>query len=109
MRNTDPTKLARRQDPHTSHAGAKDVAPRSGSQKAKLLEAYANHPDGLTDEEAGVLSGLANNHGCGYWKRCSDLEREGLIQRTLFTRPASTGNQQIVRAITETGRKVVGK
>ena len=72
---TAPRKLARVSDPETSHAAAKAVAYRTGTQKARLLQAYLEAPEGLTDEEAGIRVGLPQA-----WKRCSDLRNDGVIE-----------------------------
>ena len=97
---------ARNSDPITSHQAAADLA-RVGGQRAELLAAYASYSAGLTDEEAGAISGLAAR-GAGFWKRCSDLRRAGLIEITGQTRLSSAGKAQQVCMITEAGRKVNG-
>lgn len=103
------TVLARATDPVTSHAGAVDVADRAPTQKQRLLAVYAEHPEGLTADEAGMLAMLLHT---GYWKRCSDLAREGLIA-PLFadgapvTRKGGAGSVQQVRVITALGRSRV--
>ena len=60
--NFDELPLFRAQDTPTSRAGAAHVRLRLDSQQAQLLAVYA-HPlaiDGITDEEAGERSGLAD-------------------------------------------------
>jgi hypothetical protein len=97
--------LARTTDPATSKKGAADVRPRAGSQKAVLLRAFAlAGPHGLTDEEAGYVSHLADDPRCGYWKRCSELRAAGLIAPTGEERTGRTGSAQAVHALTELGR-----
>lgn len=72
---TPPRVLARVSDPATSHAAARAVSYRTGTQKARLLQVYLDADElGLTDEEAGIRAGLPNA-----WKRCSDLRRDGSI------------------------------
>lgn len=71
----DARKNARATDPETSKAAAASI--RTGSHKQLLLEAYrAAGYKGLTDEEAAERAGLTRT---GYWKRCSDLRRDGFI------------------------------
>lgn len=106
-RDEAPERNARRSDPETSHAGARSIAFRAGSQCHRLLEAYAAHPAGLSTEQAGEYSGLSAVRGCGYWKRVSDLHRDGLIEDTGETREASTGESQCVRRITLAGMELV--
>lgn len=98
---------ARTADPVTSNEGIRDVLPRAGSQQAKLLLAYANRPMGLTADEAGQSSGLSENPRCGYWKRISELRRDGLISDTHRTRPGLAGSVQSVLAITAKGYAMV--
>ena len=103
MKPTNPTQMARSTDSETSKQASIGASKRSPSQKIQLLIAYAMHPNGLTDDEAGTVSGLSSLAKCCYWKRCSDLENEGFIARTLETRPSLVGNQMMVRAITPKG------
>lgn len=85
--------MARRNDPWTSKLAGEHAAVRAGSYQARLLEAYRSHPEGLTDEEAGAAAGLGH---VGYWKRCSDLRRKGLIEVTGETRESRAGEMQRV-------------
>ena len=84
---------ARNSDSVTSHDGRGDVAPRIRGQKWKLLQAYNDHPDGLTDEEAARIAGLLHT---GYWKRCSELRVVGCIRPNGQTRAGCAGSQQMV-------------
>lgn len=96
----------RTEDPWTSKAGAVDVQIRKGSQQATLLKLYAQQPYwtcGLTDEEAGELSGLARLPRCCYWKRCSELRRMGLIEDTGESRMSTAGSAQRAFRITMLG------
>jgi hypothetical protein len=102
----DDLPLFRSADPITSVLGAGDVKPRRGSQQALLLAEYA-HRDGLTDEEAGLFSGLLSRPKCCYWKRCSELRAKGLIVPTGETRLSSAGSAMQVCAITEAGRNAL--
>jgi hypothetical protein len=98
----DDLPLFRVSDPDTSEAAAKDVKLRRGSQCAVLLEEYFTNRLGLTDEEAGVKSGLASKRSC-YWKRCSDLRRMGYIVDTGIRRQQSTGSKGMVCVLTQKG------
>lgn len=98
----DDLPLFRADDPDTSAQGAADVRVRQGSQMALLLEQYIQHRFGLTDEEAGVFSGLASR-GAGYWKRCSDLRRLGLIEDCKVRRLGASGSEMMVCVYTPKG------
>ena len=102
----DDLPLFRSEDPITSVLGAGDVKPRRGSQQALLLAEYAFR-DGLTDEEAGLFSGLLSRPKCCYWKRCSELRAKGFIAVTGETRLSSAGSAMQVCAITEAGRNAL--
>lgn len=107
----DELPLFRSTDPDTSRKGADHVRLRTGSQQAQLLRAYA-HPaalEGLTADQAGQASGLADNPRCGYWKRVSELRTLGLIADTGTTRPGISGAEQMVCAITEAGLDAIGR
>lgn len=97
-------KSARNTDPNTSKASAGSIAMRAGSQRHTILKAYQNALDGLTDEQAGIQSGLAAKPKCCYWKRCSELRQAGYITVTGLTRASSVGEQQQVCVITQKGR-----
>jgi hypothetical protein len=101
--HTHDLPLFRSADPDTSRDGAKDVLPRRGSQAWALLNEYANARIGLTDEEAGIRSGLAVNPRCCYWKRCSELRAIGLIEDSHTRRQGSTGSTMMVCTITAKG------
>lgn len=71
---------ARRDDHASSKAGAASVAMRAGTQKHRLLTAYAaaGH-EGLTDDAAAIAVGL--DRSC-FWKRCGELRDVGAIETT---------------------------
>ena len=96
--------LFRSADPTTSALGAGDVKPRRQTQAMQLLAEYA-HRDGLTDEEAGLFSGLLSRPKCCYWKRCSELRAKGFIAPTGVTRLSSAGSAMQVCAITPAGKE----
>lgn len=93
-------KRHRKDDWSTSVEGAKSVALRAGTQKRRLLEAYAEGAT-LTDEEAAERAELT--HTC-YWKRCGELRDLGYIEFTGETRTGGAGVQRIVCSITPNGR-----
>jgi len=99
--------LFRATDPDTSRDGGKAVQPRRGSQQAILLEAYAQARLGLTDEEAGMRSGLATKPKCCYWKRCSELRHAGLIEDCKVRRNSTAGSPQMVCVITNAGLEMM--
>ena len=94
-----PVPAARRRDPATSQAAATRLRPNT--QLARLAVAYRDGGN-LTDDEAGTLSGL-RQQGAGYWKRCSDLRKAGIIEATGDTRPGASGEQQRVCRLTAFG------
>lgn len=100
----------RNTDPITSVLAAHFDAGKRPTLLVLLLAAYkAAGAKGLTAEEAG---GRANLLGTGYWKRVSDLVRDGYIEtvyvgKTSFvakTRTGSSGRPALVNRITSTGR-----
>ena len=97
---------ARHTDPATSHKAAQSDAlrVRAGSQQARILSAYADAGDyGLTNEGAGIITGLADLPGCCYWKRCGELLKVGYIAVTESTRTSRAGLEQRVCVITRAG------
>jgi len=86
-------------DPATSSMAARSLTAAS-SNRASLLEAYRRAGNaGLTDEQAATAAGL--DATAGYWKRCSDLRRLGLISATGEIRNQESGRAAMVCAITE--------
>lgn len=114
-RDRHPEKALTLWDSHpeseTSRQGSLDVRIRKDSQQAQLLAVYAKRVNwgGLTDEEAGEQSGLADRKRCAYWMRCSELRKMGLIADTGVTRTASTGSPQMVCQITMLGMDAAGR
>jgi len=96
-------RFARNSDPATSKgvAGEKKNRVRWGSQRHLILEEFSRVAD-LTDEEAGIASGLHQKHAC-YWKRCGELRDFGLIADKGITRKSLSGNDVIVSSITLQG------
>jgi hypothetical protein len=101
----DDLPLFRSADPITSVLGAGEVKPRRRSQAMLLLAEYLQ--GGMTDEEAGMASGLALKPKCCYWKRCSELRAMGLIIPTGETRLSTAGSAMQVCEITQEGEKAL--
>jgi hypothetical protein len=99
---------ARDTDPDTSRTATRTLGVRAGSQRHTLLGAYATVTGGLTDEEAGTVTGLADSPRCCYWKRCSELRQAGYISPTGGARASTAGELQQVCRITEAGMAVLG-
>lgn len=96
--------MAQADAPSTSTVAAVAASPRTGSQKARLLQQYlVAGDDGLTDEEAAKAAGLYEIEGCCWWKRCSDLRRDGFITPTGEVRQGVTGHMREVCAVTVAG------
>jgi hypothetical protein len=93
-----------------SKQGAYDVAPRAGTQKARLLIAYAAAPD-LTGAEAAEAAGISL--ASAYWMRCSELRAAGFIEEVkdeagnTVLREGPMGSPQMVCRITADGMKAV--
>lgn len=88
----------------TSAKAARNLQPRADSLRWKALEAYANAPGGLTDEEVGEKIGHPR-----IWPRCSELRTVGLITETDETRMCKrTGQETRVCEITDSGLAVLG-
>lgn len=98
----DPEIHARATDPGTSAMGAAHAALRAGTHKALLLHVFADGRH-LTDEEAAEEAGLART---GFWKRCSDLRNDGLIE-PIGTRVGNAGTPVMVCQITAVGLRAV--
>lgn len=96
VKDTNPRTIVRTTDPITSQIAARAVSYRTGTQKARLLQAYLSEPEGLTDDEAGMRVGLPQA-----WKRCSDLRNDGVIE-PVGTRPGLHGTPVMVcRAVSQ--------
>ena len=101
-------KNARNSDPATSKEAAETVDARS--QMLLLLEAFA-WADSTDAEAAERAEGV--DPWSGWWKRCSDLRREGWIEwvydenGNLVRRKGKTGRSQGVSRVTNAGYKVL--
>jgi len=69
--------IARSSDPETSHAGARAIEPRRGTQASQILATIRAYPAGLTALEVEKYTMIR-----GAWKRVSDLKTAGLIETT---------------------------
>ena len=102
---------ARNTDPWTSHAASGATAGRT-SQKILLLRAYADAEaetgKGLTNDEAGLRSGLADDPTCCFWKRCSELAQADYLADTGEVRYGRSGRAQRVHRITDKGLERIG-
>ena len=97
---------ARRSDPSTSRKAARDVKPRTGTQRVKILAVIAAKGDhGATSEEAADASGVSFSRSSG--PRIAELLRDGYIADTGRTRPGSLGSDQRVLVATEKGREAI--
>jgi hypothetical protein len=78
----------------TQTAAAAAALPRSGTQRAKVLEVIRQAgPAGLTDQEIAVVLGLAEN---SVRPRRLELADDGLIEDSGERRETSGGNPAIV-------------
>lgn len=78
------------------------------SQQILLLRTYAVSDRGLTNEEAGLASGLADDPVCCYWKRCSELRQRQWIEETGEVRYGRSDRPQKVHRITDRGLERIG-
>lgn len=85
---------ARRTDPATSY----QRIPHTQAQR--LLAVFADFPEGLTADQAAAAADLLHT---GYWKRVSDLTRDGLIEPTGRTWVGRSGCRQRVLRVTDAG------
>ena len=92
--------LFRATDPETSRQAQKVTI---ASHRATLLAFYYQSSGGFTDEEVAEIAEQSGFAIRGYWKRCSDLRRLGLINDTGVRRTLSSGRLGMVCAITQLG------
>lgn len=97
---------ARTTDPETSKDAGRQLT--TGTLAMRLLAEFAKKS--MTAEMAGIAAGLL---GTGYWKRVSDLKRDGyLIERRgpdgcEMRWPTTSGRHGVVLKITESGRDLL--
>jgi predicted ArsR family transcriptional regulator len=85
--------------PETSAAAAVANAPRSGTQRARVLIAVARH-GGLTDDEIGMVCGLSGN---AVRPRRGELVQGGYVEDSGDRRPSAMGNEAVVWTATPRG------
>lgn len=95
---------SRNSDPATSHKAERRHRMTWNSQQFRILTAFDKYGP-LCDEEAGELTGLAQNRAC-YWKRCSELRQLGYIM-PIGTCESTTGNEVTLSEITSAGRQAL--
>lgn len=112
----DPTDLGsavvRRTDPGTAHSAGASSRLRAGSQRHRLLAAFAlvaseasygaRKLGDLTSDEAHELTVLPAT-AC-YWKRVSELAAAGYVEPSGATRKGRAGELQTCYRITDHGR-----
>ena len=96
----DDLPLFRVSDPDTSRQIRRSTI---NSQCIVLLSFYRQSSIGLTDEQVSAQAAQDGHPINGYWKRCSDLRRLGLIVDCGVRRTLSTGATGMVCAITAKG------
>lgn len=99
-----PEHRVRRSDPVTSRRAAFDNAPRAGSQKMRVLR-YLSHGPACANQ-------IAEGDGWAMYpnvaaRRLKDLEDDGFVERTEYTRTTTRGSQATVWRITDKGREVI--
>lgn len=83
--------LARKSDPETSHKAAR--LENLSRDRAMVLRAHEQHPDGLSDFELAALLGRQQT---SVGKRRCELRDMGLIVDSGKKRPAPSGSPAIV-------------
>lgn len=76
--------------PDTARQAALANYPRSGSQRARLLNALLNAEHGLNAWEASVVANISRPHVAH--TRLTELAKAGLVVMTDETRPTDTGS-----------------
>lgn len=99
----DQPGLARTSDPVTSHQAAALYPIHRGSDRYRLLAAYAELGPS-TDEQVGIHEGIRR---VADTRRASELRRSGLIEPTGAKRPTATGAKAMVCRITPAGREAL--
>ena len=105
----------RNSDPDTSREAAKAFPFTRGSQRHRMLEAFAaaiplTHLSRLDDvaltaRQAAGKAGISPT-SC-YWKRCSELKRDGYIFRVCTKTDLESGLQREAYCITAAGSEVL--
>lgn len=107
MVNVNNRRAFRKKDPETSKLAGQAIV-HSGpalSQKERLLTVFKKaSPQALTDEEAASLAGLLSNRYSCWWKRCSELRRDGFIEIVPGTRKGGSGSPRMLSRYVEETR-----
>jgi hypothetical protein len=77
----------------TSRRAADEIEPSAETLRGRLLAVLRAHPLGLTDEEMQVESGM---NGSTQRPRRQELEKAGLVYKTIQTRRTASGRLAIV-------------
>jgi hypothetical protein len=96
----DDLPLFRDTDPDTSR---RIRTSRLNSNCMVLLSFYRQSSVGLTDEQAFEQALNAGHEIKGYWKRCSDLRRAGLIEDCGLRAQTSSGCKAMICKVTAEG------
>lgn len=93
---------SRHGQPSTARAAAESNAPRSGTQRGKVLLLLARAGDhGATDYELAEAAGIIRPHVAG--TRRKELQQQGFVVETERRRNTDTGSPAVVWVITEAG------
>jgi predicted ArsR family transcriptional regulator len=91
--------------PETSARAAVANAPRSGTQRWRVLRAVSFAGwTGLTDDEIGSKTGL---HGNAVRPRRGELVKAGFVEDSGLRRPSVMGNPAVVWTATRAGREAL--
>lgn len=77
---------------------------RWGSHRHLILKAFSRSKNGLTDEQAGMTTGLLQKRSV-YWARCAELRAMGLIAPTGKTTISSQQQEVMICRITSKGSR----
>lgn len=98
-----------RSDPETSGGAARANAPRSGTQRARVLDAIdrcelvGSYPDGITDQELEYLLDVPRPSP---GNRRGELVKAGLVEDSGVRRSTTSGNPAVVWRCTPRGVEV---
>ena len=100
---TSPTRgRFRKTGPTTSRNAAEQVAPRTGTHRARILVDLLDAVDGRTAEESWKRTGGRFPHVAG--TRLGELQACDLVYMTARTRPTDSGADAHVWVLTDAGR-----
>ena len=99
---------SRHGQPSTARAAAESNAPRSGTQRGKVLLILARAGDfGATDFELAEAAGIVRPHVAG--TRRKELADRGFVEATDRRRQTDTGSSAVVWRITVKGLEAVAE